>query len=154
MSNFDPSSPSYVPPGGSVLTDGNSFNYEEGNQTAVSLLASSSLSAGTAVVGISNLGCRGAIFLVNVTAIPGSASTTIALKLRASDPNSANKFVFAARGPISATGLAGFMVYPGISASAAGVSSVLPRTFDALLSLSTGATSKEVVLSMSMMRIR
>ena len=149
MSNFDPNSPSYVPPGAVLQTDGVTFNFSEANQTATTVLASSSLSASTAV-SVQNFGCRGALFILNVTQLPGSASTTVALKLRTTAPAA---FVFAARAAISATGAAGFMCYPGISASVGGVSTPLPRAFEALLSLSTGATSKECVLSLTMMRI-
>lgn len=152
MSNFDPTSPSYVPPGGVVVQTGDGFSYAEGNQTATTVLAAVSLSASTAIAGLTNAGCRGALFAVNVTQLPGSASTTIALKIFTTVGGS--NVAFAQRTPISATGVSLFMVYPGISASAGGVASPLPKTFGANLSLSTGATSKEVVLSVTMMRIR
>lgn len=152
MSQFDNSqSPNYVPPGGVMQFNGDGFNYYEGNQTAQDILASSSLSASTSIAGLSNPGCRGAIFVVRVSSLPGSASTTVALKLFVTAAGVTADF--ASRTPISATGASLFMVYPGVSASAGGVSSPLPKTFGARLSLSTGATSKEVVLSMTMMRI-
>jgi hypothetical protein len=151
MSNFDPRSPDYIPPGAVIVTDGSTFSYQEGNQTATTLLAASSLSATTAISGISNLDCKGALFLLDISAMPASGSTTVALKLMIDSPRTA---VFAARAALSAAGLAMFMVYPGISASAGGVSCPLPRTFSARLSLSTGATSKECVLSLTMMRIK
>lgn len=150
MSNFDPRSPDYVPPGATLAYDGASYSTIEGNQTATTLLASSSLSASTAIAGIANPNCKGALFILDVTALPGSGSTTIALKLQTVLPRTAT---FAARAAVSASGAAVFMVYPGISASAGGVASPLPRTFNALISLSTGATSKECVLSLTMMRI-
>lgn len=148
MSNFDPTVPDYTPPGAIFQWDGTTYRPYEGNQTIETVLASSSLSASTAV-SVNNFGCRGALFILNVTAVPGSGSTTIALKLRTTTTN----VVFAARAAVSAAAAVGFMVYPGVSASAGGVSSPLPRNFQALLSLSTGATSKECVLSLSMMRI-
>lgn len=148
MSNFDPTVPDYVPPGSILAFDGSTYNPLEGNGTAT-VAFSGSLSASTAV-SILNHGCRGALFVLNVTSLPGSASTTIALKLRTTSPAA---FVFAARAAVSATGAVGFMVYPGISASAGGVSSPLPKRFEALLSISTGATSKECVLSLTHMKI-
>lgn len=151
MSNFDPSSPSHVPQGAILAFDGSTHDVVECNQTATALLATStSLSASTAIAGISNRGCKGALFLLDVSAVPASGSTTIALKLNIDSPRTAT---FAARAAVSAAGIVTFMVYPGISASAGGIASPLPRTFSAKLSLSTGATSKECVLSLSMMRI-
>lgn len=150
MSNFDPRSPSYVPPGVILVDDGTSFNYVEGNQTATAIVASSTISASTAVA-VNNLGCRGALFVLDVTAIPGSLSTSIALKLNVTSPRTAT---FASRATVSASGEVVFMVYPGISASAGGVSCPLPRNFSVQLSLSTGATSKDVTLSLNMLRIK
>lgn len=149
MSNFDPRSPSYTPPGAVLATDGTDFNYAEANQSIETLLSSSVISASTAV-SVGNFGCKGALFFLDVTSVPGSGSTTVALKLQVTSPRTAQ---FATRAAVS-LGASLFMVYPGISASAGGVSSPLPRRFSALLSLSTGATSKEVQLSLSMMRLR
>jgi hypothetical protein len=144
-------SPAYIPPGTMLQFGGDAFAYFEGNQTAQAILAAVTLSANTTVAALNNAGCRGAIFVVNVTALPGSASTTVALKLFVTAAGITADLV--SRTPISATGPSVFMVYPGLSASIGGVSCVIPRNFGVRLSLSTGATSKECSLSMTMMRI-
>jgi hypothetical protein len=152
MSQFDPSIPARVPDGGVVTWDGTQFNFLEGNMLVSNLLASTTMSAASVTVAsINNPGCRGAMFLVNVTQMPGSASTTLAMKLFLTAGGITADF--AARTPISATGCFVFTVYPGISASAGGVSCPLPRQFGLRMSASYGATSKETVFSISMMRI-
>lgn len=151
MSTFDPAVPAHVPPGAVLAQQNGRFAFIETNQSATAILAQSSLSASTAIAGITNNACRGALFLLDVSAVPASGSTTIALKLQTVTPRTAT---FAARAAVSAAGIVTFMVYPGISASAGGVATPLPAVFNTLLSMSTGATSKEVVLSLHMMRIR
>ncbi|HEX7765414.1 MAG TPA: hypothetical protein VF443_01790 [Nitrospira sp.] len=151
MSQFNPAVPAYVPPEASLQFDGQTFNFYEANQLVQNILASSSLSATTSIASINNPGCRGAMFLMNVTQMPGSASTTLAMKLYLTAGGITADF--AARTPISATGCYVFTVYPGVSASAGGVSSPLPRQFGMRISASYGATSKECVFSISMLRI-
>lgn len=154
MSNFDPSAPDYVPPGAILARDNGSFSFVEGNQTSTALLASSSLSASTAISGISNPGCKGALFLLDISAMPASGSVGIALKFQINSPRTA---VFANTVQFNSVGIKPVMVYPGVaaggSASLVGVSCALPRTFGVKISLSTGATSKECILSLHMMRI-
>lgn len=148
MSNFDPNSPSYVPPGAVLAFDGKTFDYREANQTAVAIL-SGTVSASTATA-VQNFSCRGGLFILDITSLPGSASTTVALKLMTTNPRTAT---FATLAALSSTGTVMLTVYPGVAESAGMRSAPLPRNFTARLSLSTGATSKEVALSLTMMRI-
>lgn len=148
MSNFDPSSPDYLPPGATLAYDGKTFGYREANQTAVAIL-SGTISASTATA-VENFFCRGGLFVLNITSLPASASTTVALKLMTTNPATATFATLAAR---SAVGAVMLTVYPGVAESAGMRSAPLPRNFTARLSLSTGATSKEVALSLTMMRI-
>lgn len=155
MSQFDNGkSPAYVPPGAILAADNGSFSFIEGNQTATTILASSSLSATTAIAGISNFGCKGALFLLDISAMPASGSVGIALKLQITSPRTA---VFATTVQFNSVGIKPIMAYPGVaaggSASLVGLNVALPRTFGARISLSTGATSKECILSLHMMRI-
>lgn len=150
MSQFDPRSPAHVPAGGALDYDGSAYAVLESNQSPVTLFGSVTISATTVASSITNRGCRGALFILDVTGYPGSASATIALKLQTTVPRTAT---FAARAAVSGSGAAVFMVYPGISASEGGVSCPLPHSFNALLSVSAGATSKDITLSLTMMRI-
>jgi hypothetical protein len=152
MSQFDPSTPGGVPPGSTLQWDGSTFNWTEGNRLVENLQASLTMSAASVTIAsINNPGCRGAMFLMNVTQMPGSASTTLAMKLFLTAGGVTADF--AVRTPISAVGCYVFTLYPGISASAGGVSCPLPRQFGMRISASYGATSKETVFSLSMMRI-
>ena len=153
MSNFDPKSPSYVPPGATVVNDGSTFTLREANQTAETILAASTLLTASTAVTINNIGCRGGLFILDVTELPASASTTIALKINLVDPVGLRTATLASRAAISTTGQAILMVYPGVSASAGGVAQVLPRTFSTKLSISSAATNKSCILSLSMLRI-
>jgi hypothetical protein len=128
-------------------------------------MASSSLSASTAI-SVTNFAGRGAFFFMNITsAFPGSASTTYALKVKMSMPNAtASSVTLAAMTPASASGAYVLCVYPGAlrsstapSASTNALMAVfgcpLPANFTVMVSLSTGATSKEVVMSLGMTTI-
>jgi hypothetical protein len=134
---------------------------QRGNTDLV-LMASSSLSASTAIA-VTNFNGRGIFAYMNITsAFPGSASTTWALKLKAIQPNAtASAVTLAACFPASASGAYVLCVYPGASkATASGSTSAqanlavaslpVPRNFQIVASLSTGATSKEVVMSLGL----
>lgn len=153
MSNFDPRSPSYVPPGGQLLEAGDAFAYAEGNQTATALLAANTLLAASTAVAVTGNQCKGALFVLAVDAVPASASTTIALKINIIDPVSTRTATFASRAAVSASGVAVLMVYPGVSASAGGQSSPLPKSFSVQLSVSSAAANNTSTLSLSMFRI-
>jgi hypothetical protein len=128
-----------------------------GNRAGVILMAATSLSASTAIP-VTNWNGRGIMAFMNITsAFPGSASTTYALKVRAVNPLSAGTYVvLGSATPRSASGVSTVTIYPGIAASAgpnAQINMCVPRDIQIVASLSTGATSKEVVLSLGMMII-
>lgn len=151
MTLRDPSIPDHVPDG-AILAQVNAgtFGFVEQNQSLTAIIASTTISASTATA-VTNPMCKGALFIVDITSFPGSASTSVMLKFQIDTPRTA---VFAARAAqLAITGAYAVMVYPGISASAGGIPCPLPRNFTAKLSLSTGATSKETTLSLSMLRI-
>lgn len=115
-------------------------------------MAASSLSASTAI-SITNTNYAGIFAWMNVTsAFPGSASTTYTLKIKAVSPLSAGAtIIIGAAAARSTSGMSSLVIYPGILNSAganAQVSMVLPRELQIVASLSSGATSKEVVLSL------
>ncbi|SRR6266404_4442870 len=129
------------------------------------LMPSSSLSASTAI-SITNFAGRGAYFFMNITsAFPGSASTTYALKIQMKQPNAQLSAVtLAAMTPASASGVYVLCVFPGALRSSTAPSAStnaalavfgcpLPANFNVVVSLSTGATSKEVVMSLGMTTI-
>lgn len=127
------------------------------NNTTQILMAASSLSASTAI-SITNFNGRGIFAIMNISsAFPGSASTTYALKIRVSNPLSAGStIVLGSATPRSASGVSTLCIYPGIAASAgpnAQVSMGCPRDLQIVASLSTGATSKEVVMSLAVMTL-
>lgn len=155
MSNFDPKSPSYVPPGGTLVNDGATFDYAEGNQTAVAVLAAGTVLSASTAVSVGNLGCRGGLFMMDITSFPGSASTTAALKITVVDPIGGRTATLATRAAVSATGQALLMVYPApLSASAGAQVGILPRTFNVKVSVSTGAASGGVTLSLTRWLVR
>ena len=129
-----------------------------GNRAGTIIMASTSLSASTAVP-VTNWTGRGIMAFMNITsAFPVSASTTYALKVKAIDPTAANSFVtIGAATPRSASGVSTVTIYPGIAVSAGvncQVNMVCPRDIVIVASLSTGATSKEVVMSLGMMILK
>jgi hypothetical protein len=157
MSNFDPRSPSYVPPGGTVELDGSGFNYKECNQTAETILAAGTVLSATTAYTLNNIGCKGAYFFLYVDSLPASGSTTVALKVQIF--NAANRRrTIGALTAISASVDALLLIAPGVGGASVGavssaINASLPRTFQVRLSLSTGATSKDVALSLDMMRV-
>ena len=129
------------------------------------LMASSSLSASTAI-SVTNFDGIGAMFFMNITsAFPGSASTTYALKVKMVVPNNtALTITLGATTPMSASGTTTLCIYPGALRSSTAPSAStdanlavfgcpLPRAFNVVASLSTGATSKEVVMSIGMVTL-
>ena len=130
-----------------------------GNRAGQIIMAATSLSASTAVP-VTNWTGRGIMAFMNVSsAFPVSASTTYCLKVKAVDPTGpGNTYVtLGAATPRSASGVSTVCVYPGITVSAGvncQVNMACPRDLVIVASLSTGATSKEVVLSLGMMIIK
>lgn len=128
------------------------------NNTSEILMASTSLSASTAIA-VTNFSGRGIYAYMNITsAFPGSGSTTYTLKVKTIPPNaSASGTVIAACPPRSASGMTTLCIYPGavVGSNSAGTAIThsgfpLPRNFSVVASLSSGATSKEVVMSIGM----
>ena len=107
---------------------------------------SASVTAGTNYSLVNDFG-RGIIAFFTIHSLPASGSTTAALKIRAVDPVTGGFSNLLAGAARSASGTTVMMVGPGISTSALGVPALLPRDLNLLLSLSTGATSKDVVYS-------
>ena len=135
--------------------NGSGFESMRQNLSQV-LMASSSLSASTAI-SVTNFNGRGVYAYMNITsAFPGSGSTTYTLKIKSIPPNAtASAFTIAAAAPRSASGMSVICMYPGAiigTASSTVVHSGLPvpRDFQVVASLSSGATSKEVVMSLGL----
>lgn len=147
MSNFDPRMPS-----GQL----NAIN------TADVLMASSSISATTAIA-VTNFNARGAYVFMNITsAFPGSGSTTLALKVKALAPGlvTASAASIAAVPAVSASGMTVLCVYPGAiagsSSAVAGVTTVgrpIPRDFLVVASYSSAAASAALTVSIGIQPI-
>ncbi|MHB8272272.1 hypothetical protein [Bradyrhizobium sp.] len=151
---------------GPILSDGEQkMSPQTGNTTASAVaVLNTTISASTAYNVINN-NCRGALFYLKVSAFPGSLSTTVALKVRMQqDPIAAGgtQFLLAAFPAVSSSAGVAFMCYPapmtvqaasGFSSSTNYACIPLPRNYQVLLSISTGATSKEVTFSLSVMHL-
>ena len=129
---------------------GNNNSIQNSN---LNLAASQSVSASTSFT-FTNWYGDGLIASFNVHSIPGSASTTLALKIQALNPVSGDFFTIASTNARSATGVSNLQISPFMAAASAGgiqtqVQSLVPKDLRALVSLSTGATSKECVFSLS-----
>jgi hypothetical protein len=161
MSQFDPSVPNGVPPNSELWYNETTFDYVRNNVDKI-LMASSSLSASTAI-SVTNFNGRGIYAYMNITsAFPGSGSTTYTLKIKAIQPNALlSAQTIAAAPPMNASGCSILCIYPGASkttgsnstsaiANLAVASLPMPRNFQVVASLSAGATSKEVVMSLGM----
>jgi hypothetical protein len=132
--------------------------FGRGLEQSVVAMPSSSLSASTAIP-ITNPGFPGIMAFMNITsAFPGSASTTYALKIKAVSPLSVGATVVLGNcTPRSASGQSVLVLYPGcqvFSATTGPISTFsigVPRDIQIVASLSAGATSKEVVMSIGYM---
>ena len=167
MSNQDPALPNnpfpIVQP---ILGDGQKlYAAQTGNTTPSSVAALNTVISASTAYNITNPNCRGALFYLRPTAFPGSGSTTIALKIRMQvDPvaGGGTQFNLAAFPAVSGSAGVAYMCYPApmtvqggsnFSSSANYACIALPRAYQAWLSLSTGATSKEVAFSLSVMHL-
>lgn len=170
MSQFDPVAPNNgYPCFNPLLGDGEKrYGAQTGNTTASAVAALNTVISASTAYNVINQNCRGAIIYFRPTVFPGSASTTVALKVRLqTDPiaGGGTQQVIASFQAVSGSAGIAYMVYPnlsppatpggvtGFSASANYVNMVLPRNYQIFLSLSTGATSKEVTFSLSVMHI-
>lgn len=115
------------------------------------LARSASVSAGTLYT-VTNPGYHTRLTAYfNIHSLPGSASTTANIGFFATDP--VNGALYAINTPgvaRSATGLTTYMMGNVTTSGNSAINCVLPRTFTITISLSTGATSKEVVFSLGL----
>jgi len=161
MSMFDPRVPAGTPDQANLLYNESADTFVVGraNQSRV-LMASTSISASTAVA-FTNHNARGVVAFMSISsAFPGSGSTTYTLKVKMTDPASGNVVTLAAAPPRSASGTDALVVYPGAIAGSASAGATVtrsgmpaPRDITVTASLSSGATSKEVVMSLGIMTI-
>jgi len=103
---------------------------------------------------ITNFNFSGAIFFLDITSLPASGSTTVALAIQAKDPTSGKYATLFTSAQVSAVGTTAVMIYPGLSSSANGTTGILPRTFRIQSNVSAGATSKAAVFSVGMAFLR
>lgn len=123
----------------------------------VTLRAAATASANVTLGAITNINARGGIFFFDIASFPGSASTTLALKVQMVDPTSGKTAVIAAGVARSATGMTTLVIYPDTlsAVSATKVTNFsLPRTVQCYVSQSSGATSKDVVWSIGFASLR
>lgn len=111
------------------------------------IVLSASASASVSYPLINDFG-HGLIAYFTIHALPASASTTLALKIQSTDPATGAFYTILAGAARSASGMTTMMICPGISASALGISAVVPRNLRFLISASLGATSKDCVFSL------
>lgn len=83
----------------------------------------------------------------NIHSFPGSASTTIAMAINAIEPVNAATFNLLSPAARSATGTVMYAFGNVTTSAPAATNCALPNKIQLALSLSTGATSKDVVFS-------
>lgn len=145
-------------PGQLTLTQNLQFNETDQEfvraNTAQQLMASSSISAATAIA-VTNYNGRGIMaFMTITTAFPGSASLTYTLKVKAVNPDTSATIVLGAAAARSASGVSILTIYPGIAASAganAQVNMAVPRNLQVVASMSAAVASTNVAMSLGMM---
>lgn len=153
MSQFDPRVPAGAVPSAPLTYDpvGDAFDLQRSNHN-VSLRAALTASANVTLT-TTNVNSRGAIFFFDIASLPGSGSTTLALKVQMVDPVGGRAAIIAAGVARSATGMTTLVVHPEVlsAVSATKVTNfVLPRNVQCYVSQSSGATSKDVVWSIGM----
>lgn len=135
--------------------DGTDHEFRRGN-IAQTLLASTSVSASTAI-SVTNHNARGIMAFMNIsTGFPVSASLTYTLKIKAIDPVTSATVVLGGAAARSASGLSTLVIYPGIATSAganAQVSLAVPRNIQVVASMSAAVASTNVALSLGMMSL-
>lgn len=115
--------------------------------------ASGTASATVTSADLTNFNFSGAVFFLDITAVPGSGSATVSLSIQGKDPTSGKYATLFTSAQVSA-GTTAVMIYPGLSSSANGTTGILPRTFRVQSNVSAGATSKDVVFSVGMSFLR
>ena len=126
--------------------------------TSLFNMASTSLTASTAI-SVTNYNARGCYAYMNITTLAAaSGSTTWTLKIKITPPNADTSAVtICAAPPRSATGMTVLCVYPGavVGSNSAGTAIThsgfpLPRDFQIVASLSSGATSKGCTMTLGL----
>lgn len=152
MSMFDPRAPNG--PNNAFLTYeplGDTFEFKRSLHDVV--LRAALTASANVTISTTNVNARGAIFFFNIESLPGSASTTLALKVHTSDPVTGKAVAIANAVARSATGISTLVIHPD-ALSAAGATKItnfaLPRNLRCYVSQSSGATSKDVVWSLGM----
>lgn len=154
MGIFDPSLPSGRVPEGAGL-DYNETNFDfRRNNISKTLRADSTASASVTLTD-TNYDARGLIAFFNIATLPGSASTTFALKIRAVDPVTGGFYTLATQAARSATGLTTLVLYPGMASAVNSSTSVCcPRDLSFLISMSSAAASKGATLSLGLQYLK
>lgn len=119
-----------------------------GNRSFV--LRADATASASVTLPVTNYNHRSLVAYFNISSLPGSGSTTLALKIRSTNPVTGAFTTLLAGAARSASGTTIMMIGPGISASALGVASVVPRNLSFLISQSSGATSKDVTFSIGL----
>lgn len=153
MPKFDPSVPDYIPVGAGLDYNETTFDFRRNNVSKI--LKSSATASASVTVTDTNYDARGLIAFFNIATLPGSLSTTIALKIRAVDPVTGGLYTLATQAARSATGITTLVIYPGAaSAVNSSTSMVAPRDLSFLLSMSSAAASKGPVFSLGVQYLK
>lgn len=153
MSAFDPSVPNGMPPGAALDYNETTFDYRR-NNVSKTLRANSTASASVTITD-TNYDARGLIAFFNIATLPGSASTTFALKIRAVDPVTGGFHTLCTQAARSATGMTTLILYPGMTGAANSATGVAcPRDLSFLISMSSAAASKGATLSLGVQYLK
>lgn len=124
-------------------------------QNTAQVVAASLSASASVTLPVTNLFGKSALIYFNIHALPGSGSTTMALKVRSVDPVNGGFVTIVNYAARSASGMIVSSINPFIqSISTIGSLGLpnqcvaVPRDLSFLLSMSTGATSKEVTFSL------
>lgn len=158
MTMFSPGVPNNAVAGASLEYNESTFDLARGNNDQV-LLASTSISASTAI--LATCYGSGVIAWAEVTSglPPGSASVTFALKVQMVSPVGTNRFVtLASSVGKSVSGIVAVAVGIGLTETSgvayAQASRLVPRNLRILASISSGASSFGMVLALGMSTIK
>ncbi|QGH72709.1 MAG: hypothetical protein [Podoviridae sp. ctQNx1] len=152
--------PAVGDPAAPLITGGLNYQYNDTNWDPVvnnleqTVLAAGTRSATVTSGDLTNLNNSGAVFFLDITSLPASGSTTVALIIQGKDFTSSRYVTLFTSAQISASGTTAVSFHPGVSSGSNSVPMVLPRTFRVLAAVSAGATSKDVVFSVGMSFVR
>ena len=153
MSVFDPSIPNAVPTGANLDYNETTFDYHR-NNIAKTLRADATASASVTIPD-TNYDARGLIAFFNIATLPGSASTTYALKIQAIDPVTSATYNLCTQAARSATGMTTLVLYPGMASAANSSTSVcVPRNIQFRISMSSAAASNGSTLSLGVQYLK